>query len=46
MQNVPKEYLTRFNAITDAQETLRALYVELQEAQRKAEELYIGEETA
>ena len=43
IQDVTKEYLTLFNAITDAQETLQALYASLLQAQQKAEEIYISE---
>ena len=46
MQNVSKEYLVLFNAITDAEESLRRLQARLIDAQQKAEELYIGEEGA
>lgn len=42
MQNVSKEYLALFNAITDAEEALQTLYTRLVQAQREAEELYIG----
>ena len=48
MQKIPREYLLLFNAITDAEETLRALQANLMDAQRRAEELYItsdGSET-
>ena len=44
MQNIPKEYLLLFNAITDAEESLRRLQVNLREAQRQAEDLFIQEE--
>ena len=46
MQNVSKEYLVLFNAITDAEESLRRLQARLIDAQQKAEELYIEEEGA
>ena len=41
MQNIPREYLVLFNAITDAEEALRRLQVSLMEAQRRAEDLFI-----
>ena len=37
-----KEYLVLFNAITDAEESLRILRERLMAAQQKAEELYIS----
>lgn len=43
MLNIPKEYSLLFNAITDAEESLRRLQVSLMEAQRRAEELFIEE---
>lgn len=43
MLNIPREYLLLFNAITDAEESLRRLQVSLMEAQRRAEELFIEE---
>ena len=42
--NIPREYLLLFNAITDAEESLRRLQVSLMETQRRAEELFIEEE--
>lgn len=45
MLNLSKEYLLLFNAITDAEESLRQLQVRLMEAQRQAEELFMEEET-
>ncbi len=42
MQNLSKEYLVLFNAITDAEESLRRLRARLIDAQQKAEELYIA----
>ena len=39
MQKVSKEYLLLFNAITDAEESLRRLQARLIDAQQKAEEL-------
>lgn len=44
MQNVPKEYLLLFNAITDAEEALRQLQTSLMAAQQQAEELFLEEE--
>lgn len=44
MQNLSKEYLLLFNAITDAEEALRRLQITLMDAQRRAEELFIQEE--
>ncbi|MHA5219688.1 hypothetical protein [Dysosmobacter sp.] len=44
MLNIPREYLLLFNAITDAEESLRRLQVSLMETQRRAEELFIEEE--
>lgn len=43
MQTIAKEYLLLFNALTDAEETLRKLESMLMEAQRKAEELFLEE---
>ena len=43
MQKIPREYLLLFNAITDAEESLRRLQVSLMETQRRAEELFIEE---
>ncbi len=43
MLKIPREYLLLFNAITDAEESLRRLQISLIEAQRRAEELYIEE---
>lgn len=43
MQEMSKEYLTLFNAITDAEHVLQALYAALQQAQQRAENLYISE---
>ena len=40
MQKVSKEYLLLFNAITDAEESLRRLQAKLIDAQQKAEELF------
>ena len=44
MQKVSKEYLLLFNAITDAEESLRLLQARLIDAQQKAEELFIEDE--
>ena len=46
MLNIPREYLLLFNAITDAEESLRRLQLSLIEAQRRAEELFIENEDA
>ena len=46
MQKVSKEYLLLFNAITDAEESLRRLQARLIDAQQKAEELYITDDEA
>ena len=43
MKQITKEYLLLFNAITDAEETLRQLQERLIFVQRQAEELYIQE---
>ena len=43
MQKVSKEYLLLFNAITDAEESLRRLQAKLIDAQQKAEELFISD---
>ena len=44
MQKISREYLLLFNAITDAEETLRRLRASLMAAQREAEELYVSGE--
>ena len=46
MQDISKEYLLLFNALTDTEEALQRLRGELLEVQRRAEELYLsrGEE--
>ena len=44
MLNLSREYVLLFNAITDAEESLRRLQISLMEAQRQAEELFIQEE--
>lgn len=41
MEQITKEYLLLFNAITDAEETLRQLRERLIFIQREAEELYM-----
>lgn len=46
MQNLSKEYLVLFNAVTDAEEVLRRLRAELMEAQRLAEELFMEQPEA
>jgi hypothetical protein len=42
MEELSKEYLVLFRAVTEAEETLCALRERLIEAERLAEELYIG----
>ena len=42
MENLPKEYLLLFNAISDAEKTLEILKERLIKAQEDAEELYIS----
>ena len=47
MQHLPKEYIVLFNAITEAETTLRQLSEQLKRAQLLAEEIYInGENTS
>ena len=47
MQHLPKEYIVLFNAITEAENTLRQLSEQLKRAQLLAEEIYInGENTS
>lgn len=41
MNEITKEYLTLFGAITDAMETLERLRMELAAAQQRAEELFL-----
>ena len=41
MNEITREYLTLFNAVTDAMETLERLQIRLAEAQRRAEELFL-----
>ena len=43
MEQITREYLLLFNAITDAEETLRQLRERLIFVQREAEELYMQE---
>ena len=43
MKTISKEYLLLFNAITDAEESLRQLRERLIFVQRQAEELYVEE---
>ena len=43
MNPISKEYLLLFNAITNAEETLRQLREGLLDVQRQAEELYLEE---
>ena len=44
MKPISREYLLMFNAITDAEETLRQLREKLMFVQRQAEELYLQDE--
>lgn len=44
MQEISKEYLLLFNAVTDAEEALQRLQVRLMRAQQAAEELYLDKE--
>ena len=44
MKSISREYLLMFNAITDAEETLRQLREKLIFVQRQAEELYLQDE--
>ena len=43
MKTISKEYLLLFNALTDAEESLRKLREQLMEIQRQAEELFLEE---
>lgn len=45
MQNIAKEYLLLFNAITDAEEALQNLRVRLMTAQQQAETLFLEKES-
>ena len=44
MKPISREYLLMFNAITDAEETLRQLREKLMCVERQAEELYLEDE--
>lgn len=44
MKSISREYLLMFNAITDAEETLRQLREKLMFVQRQAEELYLRDD--
>jgi len=44
MNDITREYLLLFNAITDAGEALRELQTRLMEAQQKAEALFLDGE--
>lgn len=41
MDNISKEYLLLFNAITDAEETLNALRLRLISVQQRSEDLFL-----
>lgn len=43
MKSISREYTLLFNAITDAEETLRQLRTRLIEVQQQAEDLFLGE---
>ena len=43
MENISKEYLLLFNAITDTAEALQALQLQLLAAQMRAETLFLDE---
>lgn len=43
MKIISKEYLLLFNALTDAEDSLRQLQERLMNIQRQAEELYLAE---
>ena len=43
MENISKEYLLLFNAITDTAEALQALQLQLLAVQMRAESLFLGE---
>lgn len=43
MNTISREYLLLFNAITDAEESLRLLRERLMDIQRKAEDLFLEE---
>ncbi len=44
MEQIPKEYLCLFNAISDAEVTLRTLLAELMSAQQRADKLFLEQE--
>jgi hypothetical protein len=44
MKTIAKEYVLLFNAVTDAEESLRQLRETLITVQREAEELFLDEE--
>lgn len=44
MKSISKEYVLLFNAVTDAEETLRQLRERLMFVQRQAEELFLEED--
>lgn len=44
MRDIPQEYLLLFNTLTNTETALSQLCLELIEAQRQAEELYISAE--
>lgn len=44
MEQIPKEYLCLFNAISDAEASLRELLAQLICAQQRAEELFLEQE--
>ena len=46
MRNMSQEYLLLFNAITDAEEALDRMRMDLMAAQQKAEELFLEKEDA
>ena len=46
MENLSKEYLLLFNAITDAEETLAQMREDLIAAQQQAEELFMAKDEA
>ena len=46
MRTISKEYLLLFNAVTDAEESLRQLRETLVAVQQQAEELFMAKEEA
>ena len=44
MQNIQREYLVLFNAVTEAEETLRMMREKLMAAQLLAEELFLEQD--